>query len=152
MNPVIGIFYHALGGFAAGSFYIPFKKVSNWAWEVYTQMPGIDILMNEWGTGPDAQFGNARSVKEIRSAANQIGQKRTMSETYGAGGWDMTLFDQKIIGTYRQMGAMLLGRTEGHQDECLLPIQVKEVGRRQVIPHANGHKASPSKIDTVMSS
>jgi len=66
----------------------------------YAHMPGIDILMNEWDTGYGAQFGNARSVKEIRSAANQIGQKRTMSETYGAGGWDMTLFDQKIIGDW----------------------------------------------------
>ena len=26
---------HAVGGFAAGSFYIPFKKVKNWAWETY---------------------------------------------------------------------------------------------------------------------
>ena len=41
MNPVIGIFYHALGGFAAGSFYIPFKKVSNWAWEVYWLISGF---------------------------------------------------------------------------------------------------------------
>lgn len=31
----LGVFLHALGGFAAGSFYIPFKKVRNWAWESY---------------------------------------------------------------------------------------------------------------------
>jgi len=35
MNPLVGIFYHAVGGFAAGSFYIPYKRVQNWAWEVY---------------------------------------------------------------------------------------------------------------------
>ena len=34
MNPIVGIFYHAVGGFAAGSFYIPYSKVKNWAWEV----------------------------------------------------------------------------------------------------------------------
>ncbi len=35
MNPFLGIFYHALGGLAAASFYIPYNKVKNWAWEVY---------------------------------------------------------------------------------------------------------------------
>lgn len=66
----------------------------------YAHMPGIDILMNDWQTGPGAQFGNARSVKEIRSVANQLGRKRTLSETYGAGGWEMTFFDQKRIGDW----------------------------------------------------
>ncbi len=41
MNPIIGIFYHALGGFAAGSFYIPYNKVRNWAWEVYWLVGGF---------------------------------------------------------------------------------------------------------------
>lgn len=66
----------------------------------YAHMPGIDILMNEWSDAPDAQFGNARAVREIRSAANQHGRERTMSETYGAGGWDMTFADQKRIGDW----------------------------------------------------
>lgn len=33
MNALLGIFLHALGGFAAGSFYIPLKKVKGWSWE-----------------------------------------------------------------------------------------------------------------------
>lgn len=41
MNPILGIFYHALGGFAAGSFYIPYSKVKNWAWEVYWLVGGF---------------------------------------------------------------------------------------------------------------
>ena len=41
MNPVLGIFLHAIGGFAAGSFYIPFKKVRNWAWESYWLVNGF---------------------------------------------------------------------------------------------------------------
>jgi hypothetical protein len=69
----------------------------NMALASYAHMPGIDILMNAWDTGCGAQFGNARSVKEIRSVANQMRRKRTLSETYGAGGWDMTFFDQKRI-------------------------------------------------------
>ena len=37
----LGVLLHALGGFAAGSFYIPFKKVRNWAWESYWLVGGI---------------------------------------------------------------------------------------------------------------
>jgi len=80
----------------------PTPRVSpdNLAMAAYAHMPGIDILMNEWSDSPDAQFGNARAVREIRSAANQLGRERTMSETYGAGGWDMTFADQKRIGDW----------------------------------------------------
>ena len=41
MNPILGIFYHAIGGFAAGSFYIPYNRVRNWAWEVYWLVGGF---------------------------------------------------------------------------------------------------------------
>jgi L-rhamnose-H+ transport protein len=32
-NPLLGILLHAIGGFAAGSFYAPIKKIKGWAWE-----------------------------------------------------------------------------------------------------------------------
>jgi hypothetical protein len=70
------------------------------AMAAYAHMPGIDVLMNEYSTATDAQFGNDRAVREIRSAANQGGRERTMSETYGAGGWDLTFADQKRIGDW----------------------------------------------------
>ncbi len=41
MNPLLGILFHAIGGFAAGSFYIPYSKVKNWAWEVYWLVGGF---------------------------------------------------------------------------------------------------------------
>ncbi|MBM3311487.1 MAG: L-rhamnose/proton symporter RhaT [Candidatus Aminicenantes bacterium] len=41
MNPWLGVFLHALGGLAAGSFYIPFKKVRGWAWENYWLVSGV---------------------------------------------------------------------------------------------------------------
>jgi hypothetical protein len=78
----------------------PRESPDNLAIAAYAHMPGIDILMNDWEAGPHAQFGNDRSVREIRSSANQLGRRRTMSETYGAGGWDMTFFDQKRIGDW----------------------------------------------------
>ncbi len=80
----------------------PTPRVSpdNMAMYAYAHQPGIDILMNEFKTDPHAQFGNARSVRELRSVANQLGKKRTLSETYGAGGWDFTFFDQKREGDW----------------------------------------------------
>jgi len=75
----------------------PVVNPDNLAFAGYAHMPGIDILMNDFQTDTHAQFGNARAVKEIRSAANQSGRKRTMSETFGAGGWDMSFLDQKRI-------------------------------------------------------
>jgi len=34
-NPFLGVFFHWLGGLASGSFYVPYKGVKRWAWEVY---------------------------------------------------------------------------------------------------------------------
>ena len=39
--------------------------------------------------GMGDQFGNTRAVRELASAANQGGHLRTLSETYGGGGWEM---------------------------------------------------------------
>jgi len=41
VNPFLGVFYHWLGGFAAGSFYVPFRFVKNWSWEVYWLAGGL---------------------------------------------------------------------------------------------------------------
>ena len=40
-NPFLGVFLHALGGLAAGSFYIPYTRVRNWAWESYWLVGGV---------------------------------------------------------------------------------------------------------------
>ena len=34
-NPALGVLIFALGGLAGAVFYLPFKKVKNWAWESY---------------------------------------------------------------------------------------------------------------------
>jgi L-rhamnose-H+ transport protein len=41
MGTFIGVIFHFIGGFASGSFYIPFKKVKGWAWESYWITGGI---------------------------------------------------------------------------------------------------------------
>ena len=40
-NPFLGVVLHAIGGFAAGSFYIPFKMVRKWSWESYWIVGGL---------------------------------------------------------------------------------------------------------------
>ena len=40
-NPLIGVIYHWIGGFAAGSFYIPYKGVKKWSWETYWLVGGV---------------------------------------------------------------------------------------------------------------
>lgn len=41
MQALLGILFHSIGGFASGSFYMPFKKVRNWAWESYWIIGGL---------------------------------------------------------------------------------------------------------------
>jgi len=73
----------------------------NMAMYAWHQMPGIDMLFNQFNeTSPRAQFGNVRAVKELRSVANQLGYKRTLCETYGGGGWEVTFKDLKRLGDW----------------------------------------------------
>ncbi len=41
MESIFGIIYHSIGGVASGSFYMPFKKVKNWAWESFWIVGGL---------------------------------------------------------------------------------------------------------------
>ncbi|MFN5932600.1 MAG: L-rhamnose/proton symporter RhaT, partial [Sphingobacteriales bacterium] len=41
MNAILGVLFHFIGGFASGSFYIPFKKVKGWNWESFWIIGGL---------------------------------------------------------------------------------------------------------------
>ena len=41
MTAFLGVIFHFIGGFASGSFYIPFRKVEKWAWESYWIVGGF---------------------------------------------------------------------------------------------------------------
>jgi L-rhamnose-H+ transport protein len=41
MGAIFGVIFHFIGGFASGSFYIPYKKVRGWSWESYWITGGI---------------------------------------------------------------------------------------------------------------
>ena len=41
MQAIFGVIFHFIGGFASGSFYIPYKKVKGWAWESFWIVGGL---------------------------------------------------------------------------------------------------------------
>jgi len=89
----------------------------NMAMYAWHQMPSIDMLFNQFNeTSPTAQFGNVRSVKEVRSVANQMGRERILSETYGGGGWDVTFKDLKRLGDWEYvLGVNFMNQHLVHQ-------------------------------------
>lgn len=73
----------------------------NMAMYAWHEQPGIDMLFNQFDEGsPHAQFGNIRSVRELASVANQLNKTRTLSETYGGSGWEVTFKDLKRLGDW----------------------------------------------------
>ncbi len=58
MQALFGVIFHFIGGFASGSFYIPYKKVKQWSWESYWLVGGIFSwlfvpFLSAWLTIPD---------------------------------------------------------------------------------------------------
>jgi L-rhamnose-H+ transport protein len=41
MQAILGIIFHFIGGFASGSFYMPYKKVKGWSWESFWIIGGL---------------------------------------------------------------------------------------------------------------
>jgi L-rhamnose-H+ transport protein len=41
MQVILGVIFHFIGGFASGSFYMPYKKVREWHWESYWIVGGL---------------------------------------------------------------------------------------------------------------
>ncbi len=68
----------------------------------YHQQPGVDMLGNEYvPNGLGGQFGNTRAIRELGSSANQTGHVRTLSETYGGAGWEITFANFKRLADWQ---------------------------------------------------
>jgi hypothetical protein len=72
----------------------------------YHQRPAVDALFNSYREHTNHHFGGIRIVKELSSAANQCGRKRTLCEAYGAGGWDLRFEDMKRNGDWLYVGGV----------------------------------------------
>lgn len=40
-NPLLGVFFHWLGGLASASFYVPYKNIKGWSWEIFWLIGGF---------------------------------------------------------------------------------------------------------------
>ena len=48
-NPLLGVFFHWLGGLSSASFYVPYRAVRRWSWEIYWLTGGIfSWLLAPW--------------------------------------------------------------------------------------------------------
>ncbi len=70
MNAVFGVIFHFIGGFASGSFYVPYKKVKGWSWESMWILGGFF----SWIVVPPiaAMLTIPNFVEIIKSADNSI--------------------------------------------------------------------------------
>ncbi len=51
-NPILGVFFHWLGGLASGSFYVPYRGVRHWSWETYWLVGGFfSWIIAPWALG-----------------------------------------------------------------------------------------------------
>ncbi|OZA70404.1 MAG: rhamnose/proton symporter RhaT, partial [Sphingomonadales bacterium 39-62-4] len=40
-NPALGVLFHWIGGFSSASFYVPYKRIKLWSWEVFWLAGGL---------------------------------------------------------------------------------------------------------------
>jgi len=85
MRVILGIIYHSLGGFASGSFYMPFNKVKGWAWESYWIVGGLFSWLI---VPPIAAYFTAPGFAEIiqNTPSGVLGFTFLMGLLWGIGG------------------------------------------------------------------
>ncbi len=48
-NPLVGVMFHWLGGLSSASFYVPYKRVRRWSWEIFWLVGGVfSWLLAPW--------------------------------------------------------------------------------------------------------
>ncbi|QIP12301.1 L-rhamnose/proton symporter RhaT [Spirosoma aureum] len=68
MNAILGVFYHAVGGFASGSFYLPFRNVKQWSWESAWIVGGVaSWIIVPWVMGSITVHGLVPSITSADS-------------------------------------------------------------------------------------
>ena len=115
MESLLGIIFHSIGGFSSGSFYMPFKKVKDWAWESYWIIGGFFSWLI---VPPIAAYLTIPHFPEIIAAASPSIKAFTFSMgliwgigglTYGLGVryLGMSLGNSIILGFCSAFGALV---------------------------------------------
>ena len=115
MESLLGIIFHSIGGFSSGSFYMPFKKVKDWAWESYWIVGGFFSWLI---VPPIAAYLTIPHFTEVIAAAspNIKAFTYTMGLIWGIGGLTyglgvrylgMSLGNSIILGFCSAFGALV---------------------------------------------
>jgi L-rhamnose-H+ transport protein len=85
MGVILGVIFHFVGGFASGSFYMPYKKVKGWSWESFWITGGLFSWLI---VPPLAAYLTIPGFMDIiRGASSQvIGTTFLMGILWGIGG------------------------------------------------------------------
>lgn len=85
MSVILGVIFHFIGGFASGSFYMPYKKVTGWSWESFWIVGGLF----SWLIAPPvAAWLTIPGFTDIirNSTGNVLGVTFVMGLMWGIGG------------------------------------------------------------------
>jgi len=115
MSSLLGVIFHFIGGFASGSFYMPFKKVKGWHWESYWIIGGLFSWLI---VPPIAAWLTVPGFSEIisQTSSTVIGYTILFGVLWGFGGLTyglgvrylgMSLGNSVVLGFCSAFGALL---------------------------------------------
>lgn len=117
MGILLGVIFHFIGGFASGSFYMPFKKVKGWHWESFWIVGGLFSWLI---VPPLAAYLTVPGFASIirNTPASVTGATFMMGLLWGVGGLmyglgvrylGMSLGNSVILGFCSAFGALIPG-------------------------------------------
>ena len=107
-NPLLGVLFHWLGGLASASFYVPYKRVRHWSWEIFWLVGGaFSWVIAPW-TFASLRTANLLQVLDA-SPSSTLGWCYFWGVLWGFGGLTFGL-TMRYLGMSLGM-AMVLGLT-----------------------------------------
>jgi L-rhamnose-H+ transport protein len=104
-NPLLGVLFHWFGGFASGSFYVPYKGVRKWSWETYWLVGGVfSWLVCPWALA--SLLTNDLAGVLGRQSAGTLGWTYFFGVLWGLGGLTFGL-TMRYLGMSLGMGVAL---------------------------------------------
>lgn len=115
MQALFGIIFHSIGGFASGSFYMPYNKVKQWSWETYWLLGGLFSWLI---VPPLAAYLTIPNFMDIilNASGDLLGIVYVLGVLWGIGGLTyglgvrylgMSLGNSVILGVSAAFGAMV---------------------------------------------